>query len=131
MSKTKKETINLTPLEDKLMTILWQHGAGTVHDVIKHLSATRKLAYTSVSTILRILEKKNILTSKKNGRSHIYIPKVSLETYTKKSINKIINQSFSGKPLALANYLFDNYKLTQSEINELEEMIKEKLEKQS
>ncbi len=129
MSKTKQKTIQLTPLEEELMMILWQNGPGTVHDVMQHLSAVRKLAYTSVSTILRILEKKNIVTTKKNGRSHIYIPKISVTTYTNNALDKLITQSFAGKPLALANYLIDNYELTASEADELETLIKEKLGK--
>ncbi|MEK6730630.1 MAG: BlaI/MecI/CopY family transcriptional regulator [Pseudomonadota bacterium] len=131
MSKTNSKAIQLTPLEEELMTILWNNGPGTVHDVIAHLPSNRQLAYTSISTILRILEKKNILISKKSGRSHVYVPKVTLETYTQKTVNKIIKQSFAGKPLALANYLLDNYKLTSSEIDELETLIKEKLGQQS
>ena len=57
----------LTPVEHELMEILWILGQGTVRDVLAHLPNSRKLAYTSVSTILRILQQKKILTAKENG----------------------------------------------------------------
>ena len=58
------------------MTILWRLGEGTVSEVRAELPAERALAYTSVSTVLRILEKKGLVRPRKAGRGHVYIPAV-------------------------------------------------------
>ncbi|HEY0706619.1 MAG TPA: BlaI/MecI/CopY family transcriptional regulator, partial [Polyangia bacterium] len=59
---------SLTEVELELMTILWQLGGGTVNEVMAALPEGRTLAYTSVSTILRILEQKGVLSAEKVGR---------------------------------------------------------------
>ena len=70
----------LTEVELELMTILWSLSEGSVADVIERLPKNRNLAYTSVSTILRILEQKGTLKARKEGRGHIYMPLVSKES---------------------------------------------------
>ena len=71
----------LTEVELELMTILWRIGGGTVNDVLEALPPTRPLAYTSVATILRILEQKGVLGTDKVGRGHRYQPLVPQDTY--------------------------------------------------
>ena len=71
----------LTESELELMTILWRLRGGTVADVLAALPSDRPLAYTSVSTILRILEQKGVLTTEKVGRGHRYLPAVAKGDY--------------------------------------------------
>lgn len=111
---------HLTPVELELMEILWRLGGGTVHDVIANLPKERKLAYTSVSTMLRILEKKQILTTKKVSRQHIYQPLLWKDKYAKHSIKKIVKQIFSGNSVDLVAYLVDKNDLTMDEINAIQ-----------
>ena len=126
------EKYHLTPVEFELMTILWKIGQGTVRDVMAHLPANRNLAYTSVSTILRILQQKKILLAEKAGRNHIYLPILSKENFASHSVNKIINQVFSGNSLDLVTYLMDAMNLTLHEISSIQEVLnsrKKELEK--
>ena len=126
------EKYHLTPVEFELMTILWKIGQGTVRDVMAHLPANRNLAYTSVSTILRILQQKKILLAEKAGRNHIYLPILSKEDFASHSVNKIINQVFSGNSLDLVTYLMDAMNLTLHEISSIQEVLnsrKKELEK--
>jgi BlaI family penicillinase repressor len=116
----------LTPVEAELMEILWNLGQGSVHDVIAKLPINRKLAYTSVSTILRILEQKNILTTKKISRQHIYIPLLSKLTFTNHSIKKIVSQVFAGNSAQLVTYLVDKNDLTLDEINSIQKILNNK-----
>ena len=64
----------LTEVELELMSILWRLQGGSVGDVMSALPRERALAYTSVSTILRILEGKGVLAARKEGRGHVYTP---------------------------------------------------------
>lgn len=120
------EKYYLTPVELELMEILWKLGEGTVHDVIAHLSTDRQLAYTSVSTMLRILQQKNILGIKKLSRQHVYHPLLNKETYATHSIKKIIQQVFSGNSAELVAYLVDKNRLSMDEINNLQQLLDSK-----
>jgi predicted transcriptional regulator len=116
----------LTPVEAELMEILWSLGQGCVHDVMARLPTHRQLAYTSVSTILRILEQKDILTTQKVSRQHIYIPLLSKQTFANHSITKIVKQVFSGNSVKLVTYLVDKNNLTLDEINSLQKLLHNK-----
>ncbi len=114
---------NLTPVELELMEILWKIDQGTVRDVMAHLSKSRKLAYTSVSTILRILQQKKILIAKKMGRQHIYLPALSKKIFAMHSVKKMVNQIFSGNSVELVAYLMDKNNLSMDELIAIQRLL--------
>lgn len=120
------EMLQLTPVEHELMEILWALGGGTVREVIAALPPHRKLAYTSVSTILRILQHKKILTANKVGKHHIYKPLLTKERYATHSLNKMVQQVFSGRSAELVAHLVDQQSLTVDEINEIQLRLEQK-----
>lgn len=112
----------LTPVEHELMAILWKLGQGTVREVMAQLPIGRDLAYTSVSTMLRILEQKKILNTVKNGRQHIYIPAITQEAYSASTVNKMVSQVFAGDSVAMVSYLVkDNISI--NEIDEIQKLL--------
>lgn len=113
----------LTETELELMTILWRLGEGSVSDVIEELPKGRSLAYTSVSTILRILEQKKILKTRKEGRGHIYIPQIRKAEYEAKTVKHVVDRVFDGTPVALVRQLLDTVKLDESDLRELKDLI--------
>ena len=113
----------LTEVELELMTILWRLGAGTVGDVIEQLSPDRQLAYTSVSTILRILEKKSVLTSRKQGRGHVYVPALGKEDYESWSVRDLVTRLFEGEPSALVRRLIESKALTPGELESIRRLL--------
>lgn len=121
-----KEEKLLTQTELELVNILWKIKEGSVADVIEHLPKNRDLAYTSVSTILRILEQKNILKTRKEGRGHIYIPLITKQQYEATTIKDVVERVFDGTPLAMAKQLLNTTKLNKEELNELKKMIEER-----
>lgn len=123
MSKKMKEEKLLTETELELINILWRLGKGTVADVIELLSIERNLAYTSVSTILRILEQKKVLKTLKEGRGHIYIPILSKKEYEERTVRHVVDRVFDGTPLALARQLINTANLSKDDLNELKKMI--------
>lgn len=128
---TKKNSVNkneklLTDTELELMTILWNISEGTVTDVMGNLDESRRLAYTSVSTILRILEQKKILETRKEGRGHVYIPILSKKQYEAKAVNHIVSHVFEGAPTELIKHLLNSKDISSSEINEIKKLINKK-----
>lgn len=74
---------SLGELEQQIMDILWEHEQCSARDVLTKLERERKLAYTTVATILQRLQDKGLLNRKESIVGHIYSPKVSKEKYTK------------------------------------------------
>lgn len=118
-----KETRLLTDVELELMGILWRRGEGNVNDVISELPAGRDLAYTSVSTVLRILEQKAILKTRKEGRGHIYIPLLKKSDYEARSVRHLVEKVFDGTPIALVKQLLKADSLRKEDIEELKALI--------
>ncbi len=113
----------LTEVELELMVLLWRMGGGTVSDVLQALPPARKLAYTSVSTIVRILEQKGVVRSEKIGRAHRYLPVVARDDYEAFAIEQVVGKVFDGQPLALVRRLVDTAGLTRREIADLKTLL--------
>jgi predicted transcriptional regulator len=113
----------LTDVELELMTILWRIGEGSVTSVMAELPEGRDLAYTSVSTMLRILEQKQILETRKEGRGHIYIPLLSKTDYEAKTVRHVVDNVFEGTPITLIRTLLDTVNLNNEELEEIKEII--------
>jgi predicted transcriptional regulator len=125
-TKTKEaESKLLTETELELMTILWRLGEGSVADVIALLPKARDLAYTSVSTIMRILEQKGILKTRKEGRGHIYTPQTKKTDYEAKTVKHVVDRVFDGTPVALVRQLLDSVDLNEGDLKELRKMIEQ------
>ncbi len=113
----------LTPTELLMMRVLWKRGASTVHGVMEDLPRDRPLAYTSVSTILRILEKKDFLRSEKVGKTHIYSTTLTQAQYQSLTLEDVVENVFESAPLALVRRLVDDKKLSQTEIEEIQKLL--------
>jgi predicted transcriptional regulator len=115
----------LTDVELELMSILWRLGEGTVKDVRAELPPERALAYTSVSTVLRILEKKGLVRSCKVGRGHSYVPTLDKRRYERRALQHVIGTVFDGTPVTLVRRLVESEVLTPAEIEELRSLLGE------
>ena len=114
----------LTEVELELMTVIWKLGEATVKDVVEQLSEERKLAYTTVATVIKILEQKNFLECQKDSYAHIFRPIVSKFHYEKTCLDQMVSNVFDGKPVALVQRLLHSKKLSQPEIKAIEEALK-------
>lgn len=109
----------LTDVELELMSIVWDQGEAKVKDILAALPPGRPLAYTSVSTILRILEKKGVLSSRKEGRAHVYYPLVAKSDYEVISLQHLVNNVFSGTPSSLVRCLLDQEEVGTDELERI------------
>ncbi len=126
MPKAKGKTSDgkrLTDVELELMTILWGLGEGSVAQVIGALPPGRALAYTSVSTVLRILEGKCFVTTRREGRGHIYIPALTKNEYEARAVRDVVNRVFQGVPVAMVRQLLDNVRMSDDDLRELRKLI--------
>ncbi len=128
MAKSSQDAAprQLTPVELELMHILWKQGEVSVADVLAALPPERKLAYTSVSTVLRILEQKGVVHSRKEGRGHLYSAKLPREAYEAHSVRHLVDTVFDGTASALVARLVEAVPLTPEETEQLRKLLAKK-----
>jgi predicted transcriptional regulator len=116
----------LTAVELEMMTIIWRIGPCSVAQVQEQLRPQRELAYTSVSTIVRILEQKGYVTSEKEGRGHLYQAAVSKAAYQVLSLQRLVSDVFDGAPSLLVQRLLDSDGLTSDELAHIRSLLRRK-----
>ncbi|MCO6461786.1 MAG: BlaI/MecI/CopY family transcriptional regulator [Saprospiraceae bacterium] len=94
----------LTKAEEEIMQYIWDRGKSSVTDIIELMPEPRP-PHSSVSTIVRILEKKGFVDHQANGRTFEYFPLISKEEYSGRSINKLVNDYFDGSYSGLVSFI--------------------------
>jgi BlaI family transcriptional regulator, penicillinase repressor len=118
---TKSAT--LTEAELRLMDVLWEKGPSTVQQVLEALPAKPALAYNSVLTTMRVLERKGYVKHLKDGRAHIYTPVIERQEATRSEISHLVHRFFqNSRDLLLLNILEDS-SIDQEELNRLREFL--------
>ncbi|MDD2387827.1 MAG: BlaI/MecI/CopY family transcriptional regulator [Bacteroidales bacterium] len=116
----------LTKVEEQIMQILWQLEKGFVNDIIKELPEP-KPAYSTVSTIVRILANKGFVAHRVYGNTHEYFPLISKESYKKRSLNKLVNNYFDNSYKNLVSFFAQDDKISEEELKEMKKMIEDEL----
>ena len=131
MTPRKKAKIEkpLTEVELELMNAIWDLGDCTVKDVQTRLSQERELAYTSVATIMKILEQKEVLSSRKDDRAHTYHPLVSRQEYEATSLKHMAKSLFRNDPSSMVMRLLDEADLSENELKEIRKVLDERIRK--
>ena len=127
MPRPKRKSELLTSVELEFMMVLWSLGKGTVRQILDALNGTEKRAYTSVATILKVLDDKGYVQSQKSDRTLVYVPLVSKQKYEGKSLKSLSDTLFGGTPTALVARLVDDEELTDEMIREIRDIIDTKV----
>lgn len=128
-SSTRESRKPLTATELEMMNVIWRIGPCSVAQVVEQLSPTRELAYTSVSTIVRILEQKGYVTSAKAGRGHLYSAAIAKEAYQAISLRHLVDNIFEGTPTLMVKRLLDSNTLTEEELAQIKALLRKKGER--
>jgi predicted transcriptional regulator len=119
----RKKSSTLTDVELRLMNVLWEQGPSTVSDVQKALPKRERAAYTTVLTMLRILEEKGYLDHVQDGRAFVYRPLIGRDEAQRSSVSHLVGRLFDGSPGALVLNVLENEQLTPEELARLRELI--------
>lgn len=119
----RKASATLTEAEIRIMDVLWLKGSGTVQQVLDWLPATPALAYNSVLTTVRILEKKGYVEHVKDGRAHVYRPLVARKEATRSEIRHLISRFFGNSHDELVLNLLEDRGIDSDEIDRLRQML--------
>jgi predicted transcriptional regulator len=120
--------MQLTKAEEQVMQILWKMGDGLVKDIRNHF-ADPKPARNTVSTVLRILEKKGYAGHKAFGNVHLYHPLISKSEYSKSQLFRLMEGYFNNSFPAMASFFAREKDLTLKELEVLLEDTKKELSK--
>lgn len=112
--------IELTKAEEQIMHIIWEKEKVFVKDVIEELPKP-KPAYSTVSTIIRILVDKKAVGYKAYGKTHEYFPLIKKEEYSEQQVKSVIGRFFDDSPKKLLSFLLKEEKL---DVNDLDEVMK-------
>ena len=119
-----------TELELEILKILWQKGPLSVREMQEALDVVRKLAYTSVMTMMNIMAKKGYLKRSKKGKSFIYTPRVKEAETTKGILGDMINRVFEGSTMAVMVNLLEADEVEADELKELRKLIDRKVKEE-
>lgn len=122
MLKTTKRNQGLTPLELEVMNVLWQTGPASVQTVQDQFES-RKLAYTTIQTMLNILHRKGKVKRTLKERAYIYQPVLSRQRAVGQAISDLLDRFFEGSPDRLILNLLETRHLTPEKLAELQKLV--------
>jgi BlaI family transcriptional regulator, penicillinase repressor len=118
-----KQSPTLTEAELRLMDVLWQKGPSTVQQVLEALPPKQALAYNSVLTTIRILEKKGYLEHVKDGRAHVYAPVIQREEASRSEIRHLVRRFFANSHEQLVLNILEERGMDADELGRLRELL--------
>lgn len=118
---------SLTKAEEEIMQIIWRLERCTVSQIIEDMGVP-KPPHSSISSIVRILEKKDFVDHKAYGRTYEYFPKVTKEDYSKRTIHQLVTNYFEGSMNRLVSFLVKQKDLKPDELSELLKELEDKTE---
>ena len=105
------------------MRVLWDRARATVGEVVDGLDGSEKPAYNSVLTILRILERKGVVTHEKDGRAFVYLPIVGRSQAQRSAVSHLLSRFFNGSPEALVLDLLGHDGVDEAERSRVRDLL--------
>jgi len=115
----------LTEAELRIMNVLWHKGSGTVQEVLDGLAEKPALAYNSVLTTIRVLEKKGYLEHQKEGRAHVYVPLIGQKEATRSELRHFVGRFFKNSHDQLVLNILEDRGIDQKELERLRKMLEQ------
>jgi predicted transcriptional regulator len=115
--KPKNET--LTGLELEIMKIVWDFKKATVRDVFERLAERRKIAYTTVMTMMKILEQKGFVDKSEKDRAYLYRPTKPERKVMRAMVREFVDRVFNGSAEPLLVHLVEDKRLSEEEVTEI------------
>ena len=119
----RKTSQTLTEAELRIMQVLWLKGPGTVQHILDALPATPALAYNTILTTIRILERKGYIGHEKDGRAHIFRPLVAEEEASRSEIRHLVGRFFRDSHEDLVLNILEDRGIDPTELDRLRKML--------
>jgi len=120
--------LHLTQRELDIMSVLWEMGEATATEVRDRVDPD--LAYTSISSMIRMLELKGFVSHRRGeGKTHVYFPVIDAEEAGKSALGRVLDKIYGGSPTKLLAQLMDQKRLSDKELTRMRELLKRSAKK--
>ena len=116
----------LTPQELEIMKVVWRKGPATVRDVYEDLLGHRRIAYTSVMTMMNVLERKGHLRKSQEERAYVYEPTSPQKRVLSSMVGEFVDRVFNGSASPLLQHLIEDERLTSEDLRDIQRLIKQR-----
>jgi len=117
----------LTKAEEQVMHHIWSLKKSFLKDIVEAFPEPRP-AYTTISTVIRVLVRKGIVGYKTYGKVHEYFPKITRQSYFRGHVKSLINNHFDGSVVSFASFFTGDETMDLGELEEIKQLIDQKIE---
>jgi BlaI family transcriptional regulator, penicillinase repressor len=110
-------------LEMQVLSVLWARGASTVRDVMAVMPDGKMRAYTTILSVIQVMEKKGLVSHTAEGNAHVYQARVSRQKVTGPLLRGLVRQIFGGSTASALQHLLAEEKVSRKELDEIKEII--------
>jgi predicted transcriptional regulator len=110
-------------LEMQILSVLWDRGASTAREMLEAMPDGKKRAYTSILSVMQVMEKKGLLKHRNRGVAHVYSPAVSKRKIIQPFMRKILNEVFAGRPSAMMQALLTETAVSDRELAQIHKLL--------
>jgi len=118
------KTVKPSDLEMQILSVLWDRGASTAREVLRAMPDGKERAYTSILSVMQVMEKKGLLKHTNRGVAHVYSPAVSKRRIIQPFMRKVLNEVFGGRPSAMMQALLSETAVSDSELAEIQQLLR-------
>jgi BlaI family transcriptional regulator, penicillinase repressor len=126
--KKDLECIILTRQELQIMKVIWELGVATVKDVCESMSKRKAVAYTTILTLMGILEEKGALIHSRSGRAYVYKPLLTRQQATRNQVHDVLTRFFDGSPEKMIASVLENEIKAPEQLGSLRNLLEDKQE---
>ena len=117
------KTVKPSDLEMQILSVLWDRGASTAREMLEGMPDGKKRAYTSILSVMQVMEKKGLLKHRNRGVAHVYSPAVSKRKIIQPFMRKILNEVFAGRPSAMMQALLTETTVSDRELAKINKLL--------
>lgn len=117
------KTVKPSDLEMQILSVLWNRGASTAREMLEAMPDGKKRAYTSILSVMQVMEKKGLLKHRNRGVAHVYSPAVSKRNIIQPFMRKVLNEVFAGRPSAMMQALLTETAVSDRELAQIHKLL--------
>jgi predicted transcriptional regulator len=110
-------------LELQVLSVLWQRGPLSVRDLLEAMPDGKQRAYTTILSVLQVMEKKKLVSHERQGQSHVYHPLVERQQVLQPMFRDLLRNVFGGSPAQAVQYLLDSSRPDADELSQIQQLI--------
>ena len=112
-------------LELQVLSVLWERGPSTVREVLEAMPDGKRRAYTTILSVMQVMEKKGLLNHRRKGLAHVYRPRVRKGEILRPLMRGLLQNVFGGRPSEALQYLLTDADIDEAELNEIRRLIQQ------